>query len=440
MTKLEVFYEPPKDSIKKRNKIYLSISIAILLFYHVIEFYFGDKMFNHSIEISKTLQKIHIENFSFFISHIFYYTLYIYVLIMPFIRQKNEKLFLYVIEIFFSVYFANMLKNIYRILRPSLLSIDLREDGSFCENTYGQPSGHTQVVFTLILVIHCDLSRNMKCLKKISLFFCTIIFAFLVSFTRVYFGVHSYNQVFMGIIWAAVTFLFFETFQEFFCKHFIIPMICRSHFPKKRISAFIYFTGCFLFFVLILFVSYFVSIAQESDEYFSKIINCKNVLENLPNFSERSLGTSSVIIFIYFYFLGIFFYPKNFKTFSVFYFDKKILKFMVRIIFHLIIILLMVLHRVPKINQGKYKIFNIIRSFFIHSILGFVSTYGNYIFFKYLKIGYNSKDLKNKVSIKKSSDDEFLSKEVDDKNLENQIIGMKIDQDNTIDKDEEKKD
>ena len=430
MVELEKTHKKQSKSEKKRNIMYLSISIIVLIIYHLIEYFFGDAMFNSSIKLSKSLQTLNIDFFCFFISHVFYYSLYIYILIAPYLRKKNnEKLFMYVFEIFFSVYFANMLKNVYRILRPSLLSTDLKETGSFCENTYGQPSGHTQAVFSLILIIHHDLTRHMKFLKRFLLFFFTIFFAFLVSFTRVYFGVHSYNQVFMGIIWAVVTFFFFETFSDFFCEQFIIPLINRKKFDKKRKISFIIFTLLMIVLVLIMFLVYFISISKESDEYFSIIVNCKSVFTNLPNFSERSLGTSSVIIFLYFYFLGIFLYPGNFKTFSHFYFDKKKLRLTIRIIFHLLIILGMVLHRVPKINKGKYKIFNIIRSFFIHSILGFFATYGCYISFKYLKIGYNSININNKIFALELSDDKILKDEEnisiskeDDKNFEHENV------------------
>ena len=378
----------------KKKGINLLIITIILITYNIIDRIYHKKMLNQSIKISFQFQKKNLDFISYFFSEIFFYILFLYIGIAPYFRKKKDKLFLYNFELYFSVYMQSLLKMIYRDGRPSFFSEELREDGLFCEREYGQPSGHTFLSFLMIFIIFSDLTSKMKGFKKWFLFFFLLIFAIFVSLSRIYFGIHSYNQLIMGIIWAVTIFFFFEFFENIIFLFFIHPFIYKSKYPNRKKYLFIFLT-INLILLIILLIVFFISKSKENDNFEKSIIHCKSVLKKYPNFSYRLLGYASMLYYSFGYFLGIFLYPFDYFNFAIFCFDKNKLKIFFRFFIFVLINLLVFLNADPKINEGKYFVLNVFRNFIVHILVGFFSTYFLYYIFKVTKIGFK-KDLKEK--------------------------------------------
>lgn len=81
-----------------------------------------------------------------------------------------------------------------------------------CWLEYGNPSGHSITSISLYLTVWDLLCRNYNAERKsriISLII-TIIVVFAIAFSRIYNGVHTYNQILLG--WGLGIFLYY-----FFC-------------------------------------------------------------------------------------------------------------------------------------------------------------------------------------------------------------------------------
>ena len=136
---------------------------------------------------------------------------------------------------------------------------------------------------------------------------------------------------------------------------------------------------------------FFISKSKENESFYKSIINCKSVLNKYPNFSYRLLGYASMHFLSFGYFIGIFLYPYDYFYFACFCFDESKLKIFFRFFIFIFINLFVFLQGDPKINEGKYFVLNVFRSFIIHILVGFLSTYVLYHIFRVTKIGFKKK-------------------------------------------------
>ncbi len=309
-------YKKPTQKEVFRRANYFSLFFALLMIFIYINSIFGVQMFNMSIKISLYLQEYDAYKISYFFSEIFFYMNFLYIMSSPFLQDKKTRAFMYNIELGVVCYISNAAKLFFRDSRPSFEADALKQGGKFCENDYGMPSAHTMIVVNLTLVIISDVSKNFSQRNKKIANFIGAIASIAVSITRLFFGVHSINQVVMGFLGGVTLFWGFQVIEGPLCENIIIPLIRGRVYPKLKTRAMSLLTISMMILMIILCFAFNHSYKAEIEESFYiqfKFVNCKHMLDKLPRFSYRLFYLSSSILFTYFYFLGIYFQQGNFE-------------------------------------------------------------------------------------------------------------------------------
>lgn len=386
-------YTPNTSLQKKKKKKDLLITSALFLTFHITNKFFKTQIFNFSKTLSLKTQTVNLDNFSYFFSKLFFHSLFFYIILAPFLQKKKIKSFLNITKIFFSIYFSNLLKMLYRASRPSFEEKKLRQNQNFCENDYGMPSAHTFIIIILMLVISEDFIRNFKFLgKKTVRGFCYFLMV-LVVFTRVYFGVHSLNQILMGIFAGAAVYCAFGFFEDFLCQFFILPFLFKRRFARNGP-----FVGFLAVFVGLNFVAFFVFLfckGWEAENFgFFEFVNCRAVLEKFPNFSYRLWVFCNLINHTFGMFLGIFFFDGDFFYACRLNYQKNWRNNGKRILVFLFLGLGMVFWKKPNFSTNGNSYFSIIQSIVVPLGVGFLQTFGIFKIFDYFNIPYQKEKKK----------------------------------------------
>jgi membrane-associated phospholipid phosphatase len=181
-------------------------SIAVLLYVLVmiiIELFYRNPLFNKSLELIPNLQSNQsVKGFWKFITIFGTEKVLIPFFLIFFNWYSLSKSFLYLTILIFSVYFDNVLKIIYNNPRPYWVSTAISSEN--CEGGYGNPSGHAFSSSCVYLTIWHLTSDNEFFTKRYWLrviyLGITLIFIFLIMFSRLYLGVHSLNQLLFGFL------------------------------------------------------------------------------------------------------------------------------------------------------------------------------------------------------------------------------------------------
>lgn len=114
-----------------------------------------------------------------------------------FILATKRKLtaFITVIFILFNTYFLTITKSFYSAPRPYWTHEHVRNIGYYCPKDYGNPSGHAEFVAVITLFIFEFLDKK----KQIGYAFLAVFLMTAVSFSRMYLGGHSLDQVIQGL-------------------------------------------------------------------------------------------------------------------------------------------------------------------------------------------------------------------------------------------------
>ena len=177
--------------------------------------------------------------------------------------------------IFFSSYIKDLLKIIFHHERPFWENVNIKID---CNSGFGHPSGHSFCSSIGYLILYYFISENEK-LKKKRIFriliFCIFLFyIFLILISRLYFGVHSLDQVIFGFSLGC------GFFMLFFCVLEIQNLKNEEIFKFLNFFNVIFFT---LFTLLIPFLFYFIF--KKSQINFSPPDECIYDELILPKFS-----------------------------------------------------------------------------------------------------------------------------------------------------------
>lgn len=207
------------------NNKFIFTYLIFLFFVVVIDVIFGNKFLDMSTSLSVKLQQLP-SNFEVFfnlftnrLSNIIYLVSY-FVLILP--RNKSNNVFLFSI-----ILIVNPIKDVIKILyvdtRPCYNNtvIDVKEH---CPCSFGKSSGHSfnalffYVLFYkefILFYLNKSNLKNKKFIKTASLtIICFIIFN--VGLSRIYYGVHSFNQVILGYLYAFLCLILFYKGKDYF--------------------------------------------------------------------------------------------------------------------------------------------------------------------------------------------------------------------------------
>jgi len=111
-------------------------------------------------------------------------------------------------------YIMSILKLLYSDPRPYMSSPDIKLYECSVEN--GNPSGHSFLSAYFFLLFLWLLDKNVfnflkeKNYKKLIFLLFLFFWIFLVAFSRVFLGVHSLNQVLLGIVYGVFNFILYS--------------------------------------------------------------------------------------------------------------------------------------------------------------------------------------------------------------------------------------
>ena len=379
-----------EDKYKVHNIVTLLFLSTITIAFVIVAEILQDDIMEESIELSITLQEKDLKTFSLVISHIIFYALFAYVPLSIIIRKSTSDLFLTLFQFGFSLYLYGLLKLIYRSPRPSHLDNRLLDDDHFCEPDYGNPSGHAFLSMIIMLIAASDFSRSItNLLYDILIHIPFIAFSIVVCFTRLYYGVHSIDQVILGVLFAFTFHFIIKVFRNPLKRIFIDPILDKDDHDRKKIV----WTYVILIIVVnvIIYVAWGIVYAQEQkDDYFDFIVHCREFsLSKYPNFSTRLLGDTLINNYSLGLLFGMSFAPQNIKLGWEFIYDKHVGWFIARF---LVFAILFGLSQLAIYPRDDYVWLTVIRFGVIQLAVGIIQGRFTLSIFDLLRIKYQKED------------------------------------------------
>ncbi|HAQ21753.1 MAG TPA: phosphatase PAP2 family protein [Prolixibacteraceae bacterium] len=175
-----------------------------------------------------------------------FYLLIIYVIIKTFKRNSIYILILIGLSIALSDQFSVMIKNLAERLRPSndpAISNLIHIVNNYRGGTFGFFSSHASNSFTIAVIASLLFKNRM---------FSILIFtwAIIVSYTRIYLGLHYPGDILTGWLWGALIGFGFYKLMVFIQQRYF-----KSNFPEIRIKAIKKEDALVLLFFVIIYVA-----------------------------------------------------------------------------------------------------------------------------------------------------------------------------------------
>ena len=263
------------------EKLFLSKIIIIIIYFilcFILERIYWQYFYNKSLYFQNGLQNfINRTNLKPIFKYITksgkdWFFSYI-TLIIILIFTIKEGILLFTI-IFFSSYIKDLFKIIFHHERPFWENSNIKID---CNTGFGHPSGHSFCSSIGYLIIYYFFSEKMKKKRilRILIFFFFLFYIFLILTSRLYFGVHSLDQVIFGFSLGCGFFMLFFYVLE------IQNLKNEEIFQLLNFYNVIFFT---LFTNLIPFPFYFLF--RNSQINFFPPVECINEESVLPKFSQ----------------------------------------------------------------------------------------------------------------------------------------------------------
>ena len=178
-----------------------------------------------------------------------FYMLIIYVIIKTYKRNSIYILILIALSIVVSDQFSGLIKNTVQRWRPTQDPIL----GSLVHNVYNRGgaygffSAHAANTFTMA-IITAKLFKNQ--IYTILIF----TWAILVSYTRIYIGLHYPGDIFTGWIWGILAGLAFYQLMVFLQKRYfnsVFPGITRTSVSRQNLMCLVLFVTIYVLTILI---------------------------------------------------------------------------------------------------------------------------------------------------------------------------------------------
>lgn len=188
-----------KKALKENYLYLLSIVILTILFFVIGKTDIYNKILDFDYKVIEIISNIYnpkIESLMAFITKFGEWYIPTAIIVCIFLFVKN-KLYSYILIVNYAVIglITFLVKSIIMRPRPLVALIEIPLSYSF-------PSGHTltSIFFYILLWYLITLNKNNKI--KIPLFILFSLLAILVSFSRIYLGVHYFSDVMGGIIYS----------------------------------------------------------------------------------------------------------------------------------------------------------------------------------------------------------------------------------------------
>lgn len=250
----------------KTWKIYFLISTIFLIIYLIADLFFDTSASeaNRSLTIKLQSNLSISDMFSFFST---FGTNFLYIgIIFLLLFLSSDKLTVVIFSCFhcLNIYVNSFLKTVYADGRPYIEYEEIIAIS--CEISNGKPSGHSQssIFFYCFLneliwnLIASKISKKKGIILKIITTSSTFFFVFMIGLSRVYKGVHSFNQVLLGWNYGQfILFLYFFSRKTIFDNVILNIDLLRIR-NQAKISHIIISSLGFLFFITVTLLTFFL--------------------------------------------------------------------------------------------------------------------------------------------------------------------------------------
>jgi len=355
-----------------RNPLKVPFLIASMITFIVvlIDNIWADSFMQSSIQLSLWMQKANLRVVSLVFSSVVFSSMFLYVFITFTIRQDTVKNLILITGVCIMVYSQAILKLLFVDWRPVFLNAELEDD--FCICDYGKPSGHALITSGLALLILDDLKQTYNFSSLTEDFFKTFacLIVLMMGLSRIYLGVHSYNQVIIGIMFGVALFLLIRRIEDSIAKFIIEPIIFKERSKSKKSIFYILSILLGMNYALIYMWSQKFSRFENINNPFFRFSNCFNCFNEFSlNFSTKIVKESMIFNLIFGMLIGIYVMPGEQYIFKGLYFDKSLRFYLFRLALMLIFLAPLVLVYVPK---DKYESFALIKAVVLPIVVGYL--------------------------------------------------------------------
>ena len=275
---------------KSGYKVEMLICTFVLVISVLLDQLYGDSVFEFSSTLIILLQEYDLSDLTLFCSYFLFFLIFLYPIICYVIRNHIEVSLIMLMQTFALIYFEALFKLIYTDTRPIFVNEDIRNENCLCD--YGKPSGHSMISVALPLLIISDLNNRFRISRniKIMIVFLYLTFIGIISFSRLYLGHHSLNQIYLGWIFGISVFIFLKHFESKMQKYVIWPLIYKDRFREKKTIFYMLFLILITNYLLMVYwVNVFTNF-EYSENKFWEFRNCRSCLTNLEfRFSSNAL-------------------------------------------------------------------------------------------------------------------------------------------------------
>ena len=350
-------------TVSSRLKLFWGISGVIFCLMVTIDVFFGKEMFEYSIQLSVNLQKLDLHSFAHFLSFILTPVIVSYPTFALFFQKDKKAALLHVFALCSLFFVGAAAKLIYQDGRPSFASTQLSQNTFYCERDYGKPSGHATLTSGVSVIILRDLTLYSKStiVKSISFALAASCVA-LISVSRLFFGVHSINQVMLGVCLGIFVVLTVFVMRNLISDLYFGPILEKERLGRPKMSYHIILLLTFLLMTTTLSLLCLKCLSKEQtpdnangvgeSAFFNSIVNCSSVKgSHHTGFATKVTAdgfSANLIVALLF---GLALSPHPVQKIQVLNGDRSACKALLRFFIAIAFLSLVLLSKYPKVSD-----------------------------------------------------------------------------------------
>jgi membrane-associated phospholipid phosphatase len=311
--------KPPSSVTSPLSVANLIVACVLGIGFFIFDFFYGDQMFRISTDWSEQIfdSSPFLNGWFWFCSVPLYYTINFSIYVIVYYLRDKHRALKYLCWILIHHLISETIKLIYRDSRPCFQS-DLIGSNN-CSCSFGKFSGHASGSTLFYLLLYSEVIHPIKMSKwlKISWLFILVFIIFNIGFSRIYIGVHSFNQVILGCFYGYVLFSVNLAFKDFFDLRFAALLnIETAKYQVKilwfKVSIFILALLCNGLLVLFwaLAVNNYEGVTDQAISSSVCVIKCRKTSKYLANNHLDSGSFSWIVVGIF----GVFLIRPNNST------------------------------------------------------------------------------------------------------------------------------
>lgn len=362
-------------------------SFFYMLIATVVDYKFSPSIFTFSSELSVYLQSNfpQLTPLSRFLSNTVMTFLTNYSLIV-FLVRKSKRAGLIALFINMNLFFVGgCLKMLLMDTRPVFEHDNLNKSSSFCATDFGKPSGHALKSAGFAVGILYDVLINSNSFYvKLAVCIGVPILHVLIMMSRIFFGVHSINQLYLGSAVGIFIGMTVIKYQKVLFEYFFNPILDKYRSPENRNSFFKVLGFLYGFIVVVGAAIFLISFYQEQysgnvqrwreNEQLRSCLKSSLSKEDFlhPQFSLRIVSHTMISLQILVFFLAIYLSNIDFNHGMVVDSFKQFAKVAARFLIIIVFEAAIMLTEYPRLSSKSYYL---LKYFLVINLVGFAIGY-----------------------------------------------------------------